>query len=114
MVNFLTNYFKKESTFWLILLIQLKFNNRKGRLIKAMSEVCCFDILFNTIFDSNNDKTYVGKDDDDDDDKEYSCEEAFILHYNIVFELAEPGTIVGVRSSSNATDTFFITDKLES
>ena len=46
----------------------------------------------------------------EDDDQEYT--DAYSLHKNTVFGLLEPGTFVGLRSSPNAIEPFFITQIL--
>ena len=48
--------------------------------------------------------------DEFDVDDEYDCEEAFALNHDIVFELVKPGTYAGMRSATNAIETFFIAE----
>ena len=45
--------------------------------------------------------------DEFDVDDECDCEEAFALNHDIVFELVKLGTYVGMRSPTNAIESFF-------
>ena len=48
--------------------------------------------------------------DEFDVDDEYDCEEAFALNHDTMFELVEPGTYIGMRSPTNAIESFFIAE----
>ena len=48
--------------------------------------------------------------DEFDFEDEYYCEEAFALNHDTVFELVERGTYVGMRSPTNAIESFFIAE----
>ena len=48
--------------------------------------------------------------DEFDVDDEYDCEEAFALNHDTMFELVKPGTYAGMRSPTNATESFFIAE----
>ena len=48
--------------------------------------------------------------DEFDVDDEYVCEDAFALNYDTMFELVEPGTYIGMRSPTNAIESFFIAE----
>ena len=48
--------------------------------------------------------------DEFDVDDEYDCEEAFALNHDTVFELVKLGTYAGMRSPTNAIESFFIAE----
>ena len=48
--------------------------------------------------------------DEFDVDDEYDCEEAFALNHDTMFELVKPGTYAGMRSPTNAIESFFIAE----
>ena len=45
--------------------------------------------------------------DEFDFEDEYDCEQAVALNHDTVFEFLEPGTYVGMRSPTNAIESFF-------
>ena len=48
--------------------------------------------------------------DEFDVDDEYDCEEAFALNHDTIFELVKPETYAGMRSPTNAIESFFIAE----
>ena len=48
--------------------------------------------------------------DEFDVDDEYDCEEGFALNHDTVFELVKPRTYVGMRSPTNAIESFLIAE----
>ena len=66
------------------------------------------DVRIESLFHSGNfDGQTVDK---FDVDVEYDCKEAFALNHDTVFELVESGTYVGMRSPTNAIESFFIVE----
>ena len=46
----------------------------------------------------------------DEDDSIGNEDEAFCLNHDTIYELAEPGTFIGLRSPSNALESFFVAE----
>ena len=63
------------------------------------------NVRIESLFDS--DDVNEQRVDEFDFEDEYHCEEAFALNHDTVFEFVELGTYVGMRSPTNAIESFF-------
>ena len=94
---------------------------RKFHVIWVNSEGSTGKVLFirdNKIVENSCSKDYEIDHDDNDneleyDADEYNYEEGFMLNQDTVFELVEPGIIVGMRSPPTAIESFFVAEVMD-
>ena len=94
---------------------------RKFHVIWVNSEGSTGKVLFirdNKIVENICSKDYEIEHDDNDneleyDADEYNYEEGFMLNQDTVFELVEPGIIVGTRSPPTAIESFFVAEVMD-
>ena len=90
---------------------------RVFHVIAFNNDGCFAKVLFfrdtNIISNIFNSDAKNNESSDVDDDDEDEIHEEFRLNHDTVFELIEPGTYIGMRSPTNAIETFFIAEVIQ-